>query len=394
MRSGAPLTSDSSLVDHELIPPVCSSRGCPRRDVTRCPRGLPRDRVMSTMPELAELLHDAVPFALPLHRAFRGMTVREGLLIRGPSGWGEFAPFEDYSPQRSAPWLAAAAEAAFGTWPQPVREVIAVNAIIPAVNADDAAALARSAVLDHGCTTVKVKVAAPGEKWAEDEARVASVRDAVDVAMRGTEQEGRVAIRLDANAGWSLDDAVRTLSRLVAYDLDYVEQPCADIEDLRRLREEVDVRVAVDESVRVDGVAMSELAGIADVVIVKVGPVGGVRAGVRLVDSWPGEVVVSGALDSAVGLAAGVALAAALPRQPGACGLGTGALLAEDVIAAPLVPVAGTLTVGRVSPDLDALMRARGRLDEEQARRWRERAVAAWHSGGAELIDEALAAGA
>jgi O-succinylbenzoate synthase len=271
---------------------------------------------------------------------------------------------------------------------------VPANAIIPAVNADEAAAMARSAVLDHGCTTVKVKVAAPGERLADDEARVASVRDAIDVALRGVSQEGRGKIRLDANAGWTLDEAVRALARLVAYDIDYVEQPCGELEDLQRLREQVEVRIAVDESVRIGGVAMSELESIADVVIVKVGPIGGVRAGLRLVEDWPGEVVVSGALDSSVGLAAGVALAAALPVSPGACGLGTGALLAEDVVSTPLVPVEGMLAVQRVSPDLDALMRARGRLDDDQARHWRERAVEAWQAGGAELVDQAIAGGA
>lgn len=345
------------------------------------------------MPELADLLHDAVPFALPLTRSFRGLQVREGLLIRGPSGWGEFAPFADYTSQQAAPWLAAAAEAAFGTWPQPQRTQVPVNAIIPAVNADDAAAMARSAVLDHGCTTIKVKVAAVGETLAEDEARVASVRDAIDVAMRGVGRESRGRIRLDANAGWTLEDATRALGRLVAYDIDYVEQPCAELQDLQRLREQVEVRIAVDESVRIGGVAMSELESIADVVIVKVGPIGGVRAGLRLVADWPGEVVVSGALDSSVGLAAGVALAAALPRARSACGLGTGALLAQDVVSTPLVPVEGMLEVQRVSPDLDALMRARGRLDDDQARYWRERAVEAWHSGGAELVEQAIAGG-
>jgi len=377
--SGAPPTSDSSLVgrEHDF------GFGLPPERVT--------STVPSTMPELADLLHDAVPFALPLTRSFRGLQMREGLLIRGPSGWGEFAPFEDYTSQQAAPWLAAAAEAAFGTWPQPQRVEVPVNAIIPAVHADDAAAIARSAVLDHGCTTVKVKVAAPGERLADDEARVASVRDAIDVAMRGVGREGRGKIRLDANAGWTLDEAARALARLVAYDIDYVEQPCGELEDLQRLREQVEVRIAVDESVRIGGVAMGELESIADVVIVKVGPIGGVRAGLRLVQDWPGEVVVSGALDSAVGLAAGVALATALPRAPGACGLGTGALLAEDVVSTPLVPVDGMLDVQRVSPDLDALMRARGRLDDDQARHWRERAVEVWHSGGAELVEQAIA---
>lgn len=379
MRSVAPLTSNSFRAgrDRDL-------------DLGRLSERVPLT-VTSTMPELADLMHDAVPFALPLTRGFRGLAVREGLLIRGPSGWGEFAPFADYSPHRSAPWLAAAAESAFGTWPQPQRTTVPVNAIIPAVHADDAASLARSAVLDHGCTTVKVKVAAPGEGLVEDEARVASVRDAIDVAMRGTDRAGRARIRLDANAGWTLDQATRTLTRLAAYDIDYVEQPCAELDDLRRLREHVEVRIAVDESVRIGGVAMSELEGVADVVIVKVGPIGGVRAGLRLVESWPGEVVVSGALDSAVGLGAGVALAAALPRAPKACGLGTGTLLAADVVSTPRVPVDGALTVERVSPDLDALMRARGRLDDDQARHWRERAVAAWHTGGAELIEQAIA---
>lgn len=343
------------------------------------------------MPELTDVLHDAVPFALPLARPFRGIEVREGLLIRGPSGWGEFAPFADYSPQRAAPWLASAVEAAFGQWPEPLRDTVAVNAIIPAVNADDAAALARSAVLDHGCTTIKVKVATPGEGLAEDEARVASVRDAMDVAMRGSGREGRASIRLDANGGWSLEEAVRSLSRLVAYGIDYIEQPCGELEDIRTLRDHIDIRVAVDESVRIEGIAMADLVGVADVVIVKVGPIGGVRAGLELVDSWPGEVVVSGGLDSAVGLGGGIALAAALPRQPAACGLGTGALLADDVVSTPLVPTEGALPTGRVSPDLDALMRARGRLDETQARMWRERAAQAWHSGGRELIEQMIA---
>lgn len=341
-------------------------------------------------PSLGELLHDAVPFALPLTRPFRGIRVREGLLIRGPSGWGEFAPFDDYTPQRAAPWLAAAAEAAFGTWPSPRRSSIPVNAIIPAVGPDDAASLARAAVLEHGCTTVKIKVAAPGERLADDEARVASVRDAIDAALRGSDIPGPGSIRLDANAGWSRDEAVRALTRLVAYGLDYVEQPCPDLDDLRAVRERVDVRIAVDESVRVDGVDVASLTDIADVVIIKAGPIGGVRAGLRVVESWPGEVVVSGALDSGVGLSAGIALAAALPRDPAPCGLGTGALLAEDVVSEPRVPVGGLLQVGRINPDLDALMRARVRLGDEQARNWRERAARAWEAGGAEMIAACL----
>jgi len=342
---------------------------------------------------LGELLHDAVPFALPLTRTFRGIDVREGMLVRGPQGWGEFAPFEDYSPERAAPWLAAAAEAAFGQWPTPLRQVVPVNAIIPAVKADDAAALARAAVLDLGCTTVKIKVATPGQRLGEDEARVASVRDAVDSAMRSKGSDQRVAIRLDANAGWTLEESLRVLSRLIAYGIDYVEQPCADLHDLNALRDRVEVRIAVDEAVRIDGVEMTELADVADVVIVKAGPSGGVRAGLRVVEGFPGQVVVSGALDSAVGLSMGLALAAALPEEPGACGFGTGALLAEDVVSEPRVPVGGVLAVEPVNPDLDALMRARARLDDDRARQWRERAIEAWDAGGADLVAAAVSQG-
>lgn len=329
---------------------------------------------------LRDLLHDAVPFALPLARRFRGVEVREGLLIRGPSGWGEFAPFDDYSPSGAARWLAAAAEAAFGSWPEPVRESVPVNAIIPAVSAADAAVLAREAVLAHGCDTLKVKVAQAGEVLADDEARVASVRAAADAALQPTGRRAR--LRIDANAAWDVEAAVRALSRLSAYGLEYVEQPCASVEEIAEVRRRVDVPVALDESVR-RGEAGLE---IADVLIVKVPPLGGVRAAMDLVGWMDRRVVVSGALDTSVGLAAGIALAAALPHEPPACGLGTGILLAADVVSEPMVPRDGRLPVGRVAPDLDALMAARARLSDDRARWWRQRAADAWAAGGAELI--------
>ena len=339
---------------------------------------------------LAELLHDAVPYALPLTRRFRGIDERQGMLIRGPSGWGEFAPFDDYTPAAAAHWLAAAAEAAFGTWPESRRSWIHVNAIVPAVGADDAAALARTAVLQYGCTTLKIKVGAPGQNLADDEARVASVRDAADSALRSLEIPGPAELRLDANAAWSLDDAIRSLTRLSAYGLEYVEQPCAGLQDLAMLRRRIDVPIAVDETIRVDRADVSTLAEVADVVIVKAAPVGGVWAALDLLGSWSGRVVVSGALDSAVGLSAGLALAAALPEAPGACGLGTGMLLADDVTTQPRVPSRGVMAVERVNPDLDALMRARTLLGDDRARQWRERAAEAWEAGGADLIARAV----
>jgi O-succinylbenzoate synthase len=139
-----------------------------------------------TDPALATLLREAVPFSLPLRRQFRGAIHREGLLIRGPSGWGEFSPFPDYSDAASARWLAAAVEASYGSWPDPLRTSVPVNAIIPAVPADDAAALTREAVLERGCTTIKVKVAEVGQTRLDDEARVAAVRVLRHVCVCGT----------------------------------------------------------------------------------------------------------------------------------------------------------------------------------------------------------------
>lgn len=332
---------------------------------------------------LADILRDAVPYALPLTRPFRGITVREGLLIRGPSGWGDFAPFDDYSQRRAAPWLASAVEAAFGHWPEPRREIVPVNAIIPAVPAQDAAALARQAVLEHGCSTIKIKVAAMGELLADDEARVAAVRHAADSAVASIGSEP-VAIRLDANGGWSAVDAARALGRLAAYDIEYVEQPCASVEETLALRRTLEIPVALDESVRFGDPRAFEAA---DIVIVKVAPLGGVAAALALARSWGGPVVVSGALDSAVGLASGLALAAALTGDPPACGLGTGTLLARDVISPPLVPFEGHLPVERIAPDLDALMAARDLIGDDRARWWRQRLVDAWDAGGAGLVE-------
>ena len=337
-----------------------------------------------TDPALATLLREAVPFALPLRRRFRGTTQREGLLLRGPSGWGEFSPFPDYSDAASARWLAAAVEASYGSWPDPLRTSVLVNAIIPAVSADDAAALTREAVLERGCTTIKVKVAEAGQTRLDDEARVAAVRDALDsVAGRGVGM-----IRLDANGAWTVDDAVRSLKRLSAYGLEYVEQPCASLGELEQVRRQTDVAVAADESIRWSD-EVEDLRGRVDVAIMKVAPLGGVRRCLELVERVGIDVVVSGSLDSAVGLSAGLALAALLPER--ACGLGTGALLQADVISRPMVPSHGVLSVVRVAPDLDALLEARDRLPEGGAAAWRERLAAAWENGASDAVGHLVA---
>ncbi|MBU6244840.1 MAG: o-succinylbenzoate synthase [Actinomycetales bacterium] len=322
------------------------------------------------------LLASAIPFALRMRQSFRGIEVREGMLIQGPSGWGEFAPFDDYDDRMAARWLGTAIEAAFGDWPVPRRTSVAVNAIIPAVSADAAAVMVRDAVLGDGCTTVKVKV---GTGLAADEARVASVRHSLDVALG----HGRGRIRLDANAAWSGPEAITALRRLGRYGIEYVEQPCASAADLRQVRASCDVPIAIDEHIRQapDLQALREqaaqLAELADLAIIKPTPMGGIAVALAVVASLPIPVVVSGAMESSVGLAVPTTLAGILDLDI-ACGLGTGALLATDVVAEPIRPIGGLVSVARRAPDLDALLDARNALGEERGQWWRERLRRAW----------------
>lgn len=325
---------------------------------------------MSAPASVDELLEDLHVVTLPLTTRFRGVTEREVALVRGPAGWGEFAPFVEYGPTEAARWLDAAIEAAWEGWPQPVREEVPVNATVPAVPAADVAAvLARY----DGCTTVKVKVAERGQDLRDDLDRVAAVRDVMGPDAR---------IRVDANGGWSLTQAADSLSLLAQYGLEYAEQPCADVRDLARLRVElarqgVDVPVAADESIRKaeDPLEVARLRA-ADVIVVKVAPLGGVASALRVVEQCGLPAVVSSAIDSSVGLRAGVALAAALPELHHACGLGTGALLAADVTGEPLLPVAGGLRVRDVVPDPRLLAEHAAPREREQW--WRERIRAAW----------------
>jgi O-succinylbenzoate synthase len=228
-----------------------------------------------------------------------------------------------------------------------------------------------------GCTTVKVKVAERGGAPADDADRVAAVRDAIGPVGR---------VRVDANGGWSVAEAADALARLAAYDLEYAEQPCATVEELRDLRlvlarRGVDVAVAADESIRkaADPLRVRDLAA-ADLVVVKVAPLGGVRRALEVVEECGLPAVVSSALDTSVGTAAGVALAAALPRLDHACGLGTVALLDGDVAKPALVPEHGMLPIGRVAPDPELL--DRWAAPPERRAWWRERVVAC-HAAGA-----------
>jgi len=296
---------------------------------------------------------------------FRGLTSRDGVLVRGDAGWGEFSPFWDYDDDESASWWRAALEAAELGWPAPVRDRVPVNVTVPAV---DAATAHRIVTASGGCRTAKVKVAERGQDVSDEVARLEAVRDALGP---------HGAIRVDANAGWDVDEAVRRLAVLdrAAGGLEYAEQPVPTVDDLAALRRRTHVPIAADESIRraADPLAVAR-AHAADVVVLKVQPLGGVRACLELAERIGLPVVVSSALESSVGLAAGVALAAALPELPYACGLATAQLLTDDLVADPLLPVDGALPVRRTAPD-PALVAA-ARASDELAARWSVRTAA------------------
>lgn len=311
-----------------------------------------------------------VPFRVPMRLRFRRSDERLGVLLHGPAGWGEFSPFPEYGPAHAARWLAAAREAAVDGFPPAVRDRVPVNTVVPAVDP----AVAADLVTRSGCTTAKVKVAEPGQSLADDVERVAAVRDALGPSGR---------IRIDANAAWDVETAVLALARLARYDLEYVEQPCVGLDELAQVRRRSAVAVAADESIRTaDDPIRAAGAGAVDVVVLKVQPLGGVRRALEVAEVAAATgvpAVVSSALETSIGLAAGLALAAALPALPYACGLGTATLLAGDLVADPLVPVDGHLMVRRPPPDTALL--AQHAPDPDTARSLLERLAAADRAG-------------
>jgi len=299
---------------------------------------------------------DWAVYSIPMPIRFRGITRRQGMLVRGEAGWGEWSPFLDYGPAEAATWLRAALEAADEGYPDPVRSSVPVNATIPAVDP----VTARQLAVQSRCSTAKVKVAEPGQSLDDDIARVEAVRD-------GLGPQGK--IRVDANGGWDLDQAEKAVKSLGRFGLEYAEQPCASVEDLARLRRRVDVPIAADESIRrADDPYLVKKLEAADVAVLKVQPLGGVRACLRLAEELGMDVVVSSAVETSVGLRAGIGLAAALPSLPYACGLGTLPLLSADVVSDPLVCAGGEIAVGPIRVDLPLPVDARA--DEETTAFW------------------------
>ena len=311
---------------------------------------------------------ELVPVEVPLRMRFRRVESRRAVLVGGPAGWGEFSPFPEYPPSVAVRWWQAAVEAATTPFPPPRRSRIPVNVTVPGTDPHTAFRL----VVESGCGAAKVKVAEPGGRFEDDLARVAAVREALG-------EDG--ALRVDANGAWSVDEAEERLRRLDDFRLEYVEQPCATLPELVELRRRISLPVAVDEGVRLAEHPLQVVeAGGCDLVVLKVQPLGGVSRVLELAASAGVPVVLSSALETSVGLAAGLAAAAALSELSHHCGLGTALLLAGDVVPDPLTPVDGSVEVRRPSPDEELTARWRPHPEVEQAMLERVREVAAWEA--------------
>ena len=329
------------------------------------------------LPSIAELQASAIAFRVPLRTKFRGVTYREGLLLCGPRGVGEFAPFDDYPAAGAARWLLAAVDAAWGEPLPTLRTEVLVNAIVPDGDIATTVQIAREAAAG-GCRTMKVKVASPAglgphlqDVTERDIPRLREVRAILDAEFG----VGQGAIRIDANAAWTAADAIRILPLLAeaAGGLEYVEQPCQDLEDCAQVRAETGVRIAIDEGLRLaqnfDTAVVDAVREAADVVIVKPIPMGGAAEVIRIVQEIQRPVVVSGSMDTSIGLSYVLNTACAIPGLALACGLGTGSLLAGDLTAKTLLPTRGTLSKADVAVDPEAL-RAHTIAEEDPRHSW------------------------
>ena len=315
---------------------------------------------------LEEALASLRVLALPMRTRFRSLDIRETALIKGESGWGEFAPFVEYSDQESLPWLESAIEAADKPLSPALRELIPINATVPASN--DEAEIEQILSWYPGVDTVKIKV---GTGIKEDLARIKAIRKYLSKAK----------IRIDVNGSWSVDDALSNINAIyeVTGDLlEYVEQPVASLDELKQLKEgmSVDVKIAGDEVLRKakDPFAIS-LDGAIDILMLKVSPLGGIKRAMDLASHHKLPVVISSALESAVGISHGLALAARIPKLDYACGLGTSALFNQDISDIPII--SGAIKVK--SYPIDIAQIERHELKGERLEWWRNRISRVWN---------------
>jgi O-succinylbenzoate synthase len=301
-------------------------------------------------PRLNDLVATAKVVSIPLRTKFRGLTERELLVFEGPNGWSEWAAFTEYQDEEAATWLAAAIEWGFEELPEPVRKLVPVNAILPAVPTNEVAkVLGRAGKF----STVKIKIADPKQSLADDLERILEVKN----------QFPEAKIRLDANGGYSVEKALELITQLESnsIELEFFEQPVATIAELAELRVEIakrgaTVKIAADESVRKSSDPLAvELAAAADLLVLKSVPLGGVRNALDIANSSKLEICASSAMQSSIGLAAELHFAACLPALDFDAGLGTGHLFGGDLSADRLIPVDGFIEVRRPEINTSAL---------------------------------------
>ena len=315
---------------------------------------------------LDKIFSDLTIVAIPTRTYFRGVTVREAALFRGPAGWSEFSPFIEYSDSEAEVWLEAALEGDYRPWPKLARDVIEINATLPRVEIDRV-----PEILNRfpGAKTVKIKI----DDFENDSELVEAALDF----------NPDFKIRLDVNGGWSLETA---LLNLYNYYLrfgkvfEYIEQPCLEIADLKELKKEIPMKIAVDESIR--KALTSDFAGakeFADIAIIKWAPSGGITRANKLIEKIGLPAVISSALDTGIGISHGLALAASQNQLSFDCGLATVSLLESDVVAPPIEITAGTISVARRSPDEKLV--AKYSADAERRLWWQNRIERIWESG-------------
>lgn len=290
-----------------------------------------------------QLLETLRVIALPTKTNFRGITVREVALFKGEYGWGEFSPFLEYDDAEASHWLASAIEAATTPRPQLFRTSVAVNGTIPALN--DKTKIEELVNSFPGVETFKVKV---GQNLSEDIARLAMIR-----VLRP-----KAKLRVDVNGLWSVEDALRNLYTYYEHigPLEYVEQPCATLEELRELKSKIKIplKIVGDEILRkAENPFEIDLTGAVDYLMLKVQPLGGIKRAHAIAEHHKLPIVVSSALESAVGINYGLTLAASFEEMNFDCGLGTGSLLAQDVAHLPIVD--GKIEITEFEPQLDGL---------------------------------------
>ena len=302
--------------------------------------------------------------SIPVKNTFRGIKSREIALFEGPAGWSEFSPFLEYDNKQSATWMKAALEAATKPAPTPLRNEVMVNATLPNIKPGEV-----EKVLSNfdGCTTIKIKI---NDFTIDRELLIESLKHVPNARFR-----------LDINGGWTLDEAIVNLKNYegeFAGLIDYVEQPCIDIADLKVLKNETGIKIAVDESIRKClGSDLTKLKDVADIAVIKWAPSGGINAALDLIKQISLPVVVSSALDSSVGISHGLALACAIPNLYGACGLATVALLEGDVTSDSLLASKGVIANHKVTPDRISEFK----VDNQRQKWWQDRADLIYEGG-------------